>query len=652
MRPSPHGKSLEYADLSHQDLSFMDLSGAKIREANLAGSNLTGADLSEADLTKANLSGADLTGANLNSANFSWADMTKAKLKDIQAKGTKFYSANLSLADLRDVDLSGADLSRVSLVGADLTGAQLIAPYLRSIDYTAQTQWPAGFTPPKSRRSSPQQLYGSLTGPQIKLDRLLAAGGKTRARDFKRDHPHDFDVLTQHKLSSDDFSTKRLDELKSISKTPFNWYITISSYNDDRYVLCSDGALVIKLNIDLNEVNFNKQEREALRDLSRRALYTNHPYEDEPLINIGWILLCVDKDNKTYLIEEVQSAIPVDSRSQWFEFMKPYTDRFFEDAVGFILNTAAKEGFEVEILSHTTKHQIHPRIPTYPYRELPAAMGIRDKRQSKVIAGLKEPVRWAKPNPQESQDPHYLVFRSKGGTLSYETWAKMMNIAVPKHNPKSWNRTSWTIGGSPPPPDWTVGLEDIQLTYPQALSLWRTDLPYLGRSGVDKLKELESEAEKDSRRATAQANRYDQTRQDGGGHKEPLEEGASLLREASKLHWNASAEFEEARQKLEAALGHEDELRSAYKRMRETPRSVEKVYGRSRTSYDNPDFLLAAKAYQRVFDWYTTLDKEHWTARGAGDNLTKQARALEEQAAILFAASQGRSRQFDTYIDK
>jgi hypothetical protein len=128
-----------------------------------------------------------------------------------------------------------------------------------------------------------------------------------------------------------------------------------------------------------------------------------------------------------------------------------------------------------------------------------------------------------------------------------------------------------------------------------------------------------------------------------------LEEGAQFLREASKLHFQASAELEEAWNKLEAALGHEDELKAAYKRMRQTPRDIEKVFGRSSKSFDNPDFLLAAKAYRRVLDWFLTLDKEHRTALGAADKLTKQARELEDKAAVLFAVSQGRLRAFDTY---
>lgn len=219
---------------------------------------------------------------------------------------------------------------------------------------------------------------------------------------------------------------------------------------------------------------------------------------------------------------------------------------------------------------------------------------------------------------------------------------------IPKLASQKFNPVSWSIGGSPPPPAWTDGLEDVRLTYPQALELWRTDPPYFWRNGVADLKKQENEAELNSKRATQQADRYDQARQNGAGHAEPLAEGVQLLREASKVHFQASAELEEAWMKLDAALGHEEELRSTYKRMRQTPRDIEKVFGRSSKSYDNPDFLLAAKAYRRVLDWFLDLDQEHKTARSAADKLTKQARALEDRAAVLFAVSQGRLRAFDT----
>jgi hypothetical protein len=233
----------------------------------------------------------------------------------------------------------------------------------------------------------------------------------------------------------------------------------------------------------------------------------------------------------------------------------------------------------------------------------------------------------------------------KNTGIAREKWKK---LPVPKVGSQKLKPVSWSIGGSPPPPAWTDGLEDVRLTYPQALELWRTDLPYFWRDGVADLKKQEKEAELDSRRALANAERYDQTRQDGAGRAEPLAEGAQLLREASKLHFQASAELEEAWMKLEAALGHEEELRATFKRMRQTPRDIEKVFGRTSKSYDNPDFLLAAKAYRRVLDWFLTLDQEYKTARGAADKLTKQARALEERAAVLFAVSQGRLRAFDT----
>ena len=217
--------------------------------------------------------------------------------------------------------------------------------------------------------------------------------------------------------------------------------------------------------------------------------------------------------------------------------------------------------------------------------------------------------------------------------------------------PKKLKPVSWSIGNSPPPPTWSDGLEDVRLTYQEALELWRTDLPYFHKNGVADLKKQEQQAESDSKMALDQAERYDQARKSGEGAAENLEEGAKFWREASKAHFQASAELEEAWNKLEAALGHEEDLRAAYKRMRQTPREISKVFGRLSRSYGNPDFLIAAKAYRRVLDWFLILNQEYITAKGAAARLTGEAKVLEHKGAVQFAASQGRLRAFDTWLD-
>jgi hypothetical protein len=90
--------------------------------------NLEDVDLHEASLRRANLNRANLSGAWLNEADLSEATLFEADLSKI----------GLARAILVNANLMGAILDEAILDGAKLTGAQ----------WSVDTVWPSGFTPP------------------------------------------------------------------------------------------------------------------------------------------------------------------------------------------------------------------------------------------------------------------------------------------------------------------------------------------------------------------------------------------------------------------------------------------------------------------------------------------------------------------------
>lgn len=117
---------------------------------------LAAANLVRANLARANLIGANLTNTILDHANLTSTFLVRAILTGAILDGAILTGANLKGADLTYTYLIDANLSYTDLTGANLKGAYLKGAYLTNTDlsdiyYDVTTQWPDGFTPPKSR---------------------------------------------------------------------------------------------------------------------------------------------------------------------------------------------------------------------------------------------------------------------------------------------------------------------------------------------------------------------------------------------------------------------------------------------------------------------------------------------------------------------
>ena len=431
------GANLFRADLSETDLSDADLSEADLRSAKLfkanlrsvrlSNANLRGAylikadlrdaDLSEADLSEVDLSGAklikaDLTASHLSGADLSDVDLTKASLHRADLSGAKLLEAYLGGADLRDADLSGADLRRVDLYGADLTDADLRGVDLYGADLTGidlsetfwddSTIWPEGFEPPRTKTSSVRSL-GRKAAPLLKFRKPETP---RTARDFKRTYPAEFESL-KSMTGGRDFTDPVIERIRGEVETPFEWQVTEQRYKSPAQRLCQDANEVLLLNVNIEDGRYSAEERRvlnALREISKRS---GHPFERKPLFTIGWVRYCPDDDNQTWLVEEVQSdvqgvrkgmsdpdfrqklrdgGLPPEDVDLAIETLKPYADRFYEDALGLVFELSAMKDYSVEMLDYESKRGFGS--PRRIYTDLPRAMGMKLSPGSKVLPEL------------------------------------------------------------------------------------------------------------------------------------------------------------------------------------------------------------------------------------------------------------------------
>ena len=163
--------------------------------------------------------------------------------------------------------------------------------------------------------------------------------------------------------------------------------------------------------------------------MSRRS---GHPNEKPPLFTIGWVRYAQDDKHGILLVEEVQSDIEVirpkmkdakeESRQlssaginteeygEVLDLLRPYSIRFYEDAIGLVYQEAEGLGYAVELLDYedkSGKDYINPmtgeekRPPKSVYTDLPRRMLLKEKRTSLVPtrAPLKSKVSYYKPNP-------------------------------------------------------------------------------------------------------------------------------------------------------------------------------------------------------------------------------------------------------------
>ena len=386
-RANLEGAYLAGANLESANLVFANLEGANLASANLIGALLTGAGLVDANLFGAYLSGANLTGANLAGANLVGANLRDARLVD-----ANLFGANLSGANLADANLFGANLSGANL--ADTDGLDALS------DATGVT-WPAGFSLPTTE-VTPYRSYGKKSAAILKLRK---PDTPRAAKEFKKKYPTEFEVLKQD-TQGRDFSDQIIAQIAARHVTPFDWAITYGKYTPGTQRLCSEPNKVIKANIDLMDPRFTDREREILGKIMELSRRSGHPVERHRFFTIGWVRYCELPDIKTILVEEVQSDVQgvrkglkdPDTRRQLESgglnaeeieaataLLLPYTERFYEDALGIIFDIAQKSGSKVEMLHYDTKRRFGS--PSAVYTDLPRSMGMKLSPGSDVLPG-------------------------------------------------------------------------------------------------------------------------------------------------------------------------------------------------------------------------------------------------------------------------
>jgi hypothetical protein len=313
--------------------------------------------------------------------------------------------ADLTRADLTSALLVGVDLYGAKLYGAKLTDANLTEAILtdtEGLDALSDANgvtWPDGFDPPTAE-ATPYRAYGKKSAAILKLHK---PDTPRAAKEFKKKYPTDFEALKQD-TQGRDFSDQVIAQITARHGTPFDWAITYGKYSSHLQRLCSKPNKVIKLNIDLSDASFTDSQRKVLgkiRDISRQS---GHPSAYHPLFTIGWVRYCELPDMKTILVEEVQSDVqgvrkglkdPATRRQlesggldvaeieAATALLLPYTERFYEDALGIIFDIAQKSGSKVEMLHYDTKRQFGS--PSAVYTDLPRSMGMKLSPGSDVL---------------------------------------------------------------------------------------------------------------------------------------------------------------------------------------------------------------------------------------------------------------------------
>jgi uncharacterized protein YjbI with pentapeptide repeats len=431
-----------------------DLTDTNFKNVELIEADFSGAILKNTNFKDAELPEADFTGAILKNTNFSgtWMDQCRGLLtagaystKDLKPKfnravmfgvdlaGADLSGLDLSKADLRDAclrdaNLTGTNLEGAKLGGANLAGARFTGAVLKDAEMLGahsdgRTSFVNAIMPdPVMYRQS----YGEMTGPVLKMDK---PGSPVRAADFKKAYPIAFERLKKDSLGRD-FTETLKESIKKKYVTPFSWVVSRKkfAYPDQR--ISKKVNEVICLNMDCREHGLSYDSLTALEmmvDVMRSQ--TKHPIEHFPFFTLGWVRYTRDDAARVLLIEEIQSdlvmvrgALMMAQRKiadtedfsnarvepelwdELRELIKPYAERFYEDAVGLIFQDAEALGYTVEILSYTDKTRIIPgkKAPSTVYQTLPWKMGIREKRYTEVPTRKKlvERVSYYKPNPE------------------------------------------------------------------------------------------------------------------------------------------------------------------------------------------------------------------------------------------------------------
>jgi len=80
--------------------------------------------------------------------------------------------------------------------------------------------------------------------------------------------------------------------------------------------------------------------------------------------------------------------------------LRPYIDRFYEDALGIVFIEAEKKGYGVEMLEYEAKKAF--KSPRGVYTDLPRSMGMQKRPKSAVLGEEVAETWYYKPNPRAS----------------------------------------------------------------------------------------------------------------------------------------------------------------------------------------------------------------------------------------------------------
>jgi uncharacterized protein YjbI with pentapeptide repeats len=407
------GANCGYANLQSVNFRYTDAEGANLEKARLQfahgrsavfrGANFDGADLryvflEGADLSKADFSRADLSDSILNlakcgEASFWYATLRKTRLLGVSASGASFNKcvcveavfieatdATFESADLTGADLNQGKFRRVCFASANLSNVLARSCNLMEADFTDAVVEGADFEDANLKgalgtRASAvgMRSYGKMTGPILKIGK---ADSPTRAAEFKKRYPDEFERLKADTLGRD-FTDSLRQSLRDKYLTPFEWAVTRSIYRpqDQRYGVAPNEVLL--LNVNTENPEYTPRQRELLEKLSTVSRRSRHPHANPPFFTIGWVRYAKDDQHGVLLIEEVQSDVDVirtrmkgdteeiqqlrqagidpEEYVEVLELLRPYSSRFYEDAIGLVFQEAEALGYTVEMLGYEDK---------------------------------------------------------------------------------------------------------------------------------------------------------------------------------------------------------------------------------------------------------------------------------------------------------
>ncbi|MSO37447.1 MAG: pentapeptide repeat-containing protein [Acidimicrobiia bacterium] len=383
-------------------LSSYEAEGSR---ADLRNANLSNANLSNADLRNAYLRNADLISANLEDANLEGANLAHANLEGASLRNTGLEYANLSSAILRNADLSNADLSNAILREANLREANLREAILRNANLADASLARAALSDANLEGANLEgaNLEGAIFDQAGNLHLTRALGRMTRsvskikkhplkAGAFKKLFPNEFEKVKSFSQGKD-FTPELLEQL--IKKHGFYWSVVPGKYSSSAQRVCSNANKVLMLCVDISDPVYSDTDRRLFGSVKEISVRSGHPVSKKTsLFTVGWVRYCEFPDR--ILIEEVQSdvggvrkglkdegfvaelaegGVSAEDLDRSMALMQPFSERFYEDAIGLIFDMAEEQGKNVEMLDYAQKKEFGS--PKSVYSDLPKSMGMK-----------------------------------------------------------------------------------------------------------------------------------------------------------------------------------------------------------------------------------------------------------------------------------